>query len=151
MLAPMVEDKLVTADFFPLFLLSLHISSQSTHWYPLLNRIFFASFQPALYHYNMASIYKWTIFNFPPCCLHPELPARLPAKVGQMMLRATDCTSSFFIRPPLQVLRDSTCLFTKKYSLNSVDLHCSRVRGPEEQTTCWSEVLWVGSKGSGAL
>lgn len=40
----------------------------------LLKEIF-ADFQPALSHYNVDNKGKLTMFNFSPCCLHPERPA----------------------------------------------------------------------------
>lgn len=41
---------------------------------------YFANFLPALYHYNLVSICKLTMFNFLPC-LHPEIPTHLLSKV----------------------------------------------------------------------
>lgn len=43
-----------------------------------------ADFKPALYHYSVHSICKWTMFNFPPWCLH-QLSAHLAANVHWVM------------------------------------------------------------------
>lgn len=44
------------------------------------NKDHLADFQLALHHYNVCSVYKWCCLHLRPCCLHPELLARLPAK-----------------------------------------------------------------------
>lgn len=42
----------------------------------------FADFKPALYHYSVRSISKWTVFSFPPCCLTYSFPRKsLPDEV----------------------------------------------------------------------
>lgn len=51
-----------------------------------------------LYHDNVVSICKWTMSNFAPCCLHPELSAHLPGKIWQMTWNATFVSKRFPLR-----------------------------------------------------
>lgn len=61
-------------SFFHLYALFLMHRNGFTAWKWLLKENF-SDLQPALYHYSVGCKCKWAMLHFPPCCLHPELPA----------------------------------------------------------------------------
>lgn len=64
----------------------------------------FVDIQPASYHYDAGRICKWTVLDFAPFCLHPEVPRSFVGKSAtddasfagpRAVAWTTDCTSAF--------------------------------------------------------
>lgn len=58
----------------------------------------FDNFQPALYHYGVSSLCKYTILNCSPLCPYPEQHTFLPSKILQMTENSSSAGLSFVLQ-----------------------------------------------------
>lgn len=105
----------------------------------------FADFQPALHHYSVGSICKWTT-SLPPVCLHPELPAHLPTKV---LLFGPKIILPHFISPPWETTyrsRPDGERASHQTQINALPISCLK-RFKKTKRDCERESVWTISKG----